>query len=137
VAAAIVREGLRIDGQRQVDLDAFVVQVVPRRHDADDARRHAVDGNDAAERAFVPAKVVDPRRVRQDADVFGADRRIGLVEQAAAQRRDAEDRHQFGCHGGGVDASRTLGGAEVDRALPVGADVLKRAIALLEFGPLG
>ena len=56
----------RIDRQRQEDLDALVVDVVAGRHDADDARRHAVDLNDATEDALVAAEVALPRPARDD-----------------------------------------------------------------------
>ena len=76
VAAALVGERLRIDGQRQDDLDPLVVDVVSGRHDADDARRRAVDLHDAADDAFVAAEVAPPRRVGEDADVLGAGQRV-------------------------------------------------------------
>ena len=87
-------------------------------------------------RRFLSAEVAAPRRVREDADVFGVRPRVRNVE-AAAQRRDAQHGHELRGHEGGIDPPRAFGRAEVDRALAVAADILERPVVFLELGPFG
>ena len=50
---ATVAGARRIQRKRQPHLDALIMHIVPRRHDADDARGHPVDRDDAAQHRFV------------------------------------------------------------------------------------
>ena len=136
VTAAARGERLRVDRQRQEDLDALVVQVEARRHDADDPGRRAVDLHDAPDDVFAAAEVAPPGRVGNDGDVLRADGGVGLVEQPAALRRDAQHVEQLRRHDGRVHPARTLGRAQVDRAGAVGADALERTVPFLELRPL-
>ena len=114
-----------IERQRQPELDARVVHVVAGRHDADDARRHTVDGNRAPDDRLVAAERAPPELARQDGDVFGARQRVFARELPAANRRDAQDRHQLEVMTADVHAARLVRRAEVDRASAVGADLLR------------
>jgi hypothetical protein len=134
MGAAVVGKRRRVDRERQEHFDALVVDVVAARHDADDMRRDSVDWNHASQGRIVTAEVVLPRRVRNDGHVFGAGSRVGRGEKTAAQRRDAEDRHQFGRHQRGIHAARPVR-PEIHCAGAIPTDVLKRARPLLELGP--
>ena len=133
VARAQIREYRGIERERQVDLDPFVAQVESARHDADDARRHAVDRHDPADRALVAAEVALPRRIGEDGDVFGAGERIGVGEQSAAERRHAEHRQELRGHERGCDPPRTLGGAEADRPSTGGGNQLRIEVRSAEI----
>jgi hypothetical protein len=135
VAAAAGRERFRIDRQRQEHFDPLVVDVVAGRHDADDARRGAVDRNDGADSRVGAAKVALPRRVRNDGDVFRAWPRIVPGEMPATQRRHADGGHQFGRHQHRGHAPRALGRTEIRGGDAIPADILKGAGPLLELGP--
>ena len=136
VSAAVARIG-GVERQGQPDLRLRVVDVVPRRHDADDARRRAVDGDHAPDDRFVAAERGAPDFARQHRHVFRAGQRVGPRELPAADRGDPEHGHQLGRDQRGVDAPRLIRRAEVDGAGPIAAHVLEGLVPLAELEELG
>ena len=131
VAAAVSR----IDGiqrERQPQLDLLIVHVVAARHDADDARLHAVDVEDRAERVLVRAERPLPQLVRENRDVFGVRQRVFAGEHPSADRLNAERRHQLVRDERGDGTARHVG-AEIRCPNRVGADRVERPVALAEL----
>ncbi len=135
MATAIAGVG-RIECQRQPHQNALIVHVVARRHDADDASRCAVDRDRSADHRLVAGKSALPDLAREHRDVFGTGQRVLSCELASANRRDTEDRHQLRGDDGGIHTARLIRRSKVDRSRSVGADLLKRSVALGELDEL-
>ena len=135
VAAAAARVG-GIQRQRQPDLHLRVVNVVARRHDADDPGRHAVDLDDAADDRLVAPERRLPDLGGQHGDVFGARKRVRACELAAPHRLHPEHRHQLGGDDRRIHPAWLLRRAEIHRPGPVRADVVERPLPLAELEEL-
>src|SRR6185503_4143590 len=103
-----ISRACRIQCEREPHLDLLIVNVVSRRHDADDSRWDTINRNHPAKDRFVATECALPDLARERADVLGARQRVGPGELTAADGRNSENRHQFRGNHRGDDAARLV-----------------------------
>ena len=136
VAAAVVRKRAGIDRERPPDLDLLVVQVVPARHDADDAARDVVDRDLLADDRVAAAKRSLPELPRQNHDRLGVGDRVGRFEPPAGEWPHAQHLHDLGGDEAFDDARRRID-AEVDLVRSIGPDRRERVVVVAVLDELG
>jgi hypothetical protein len=123
---------LRVDCQRQPQLDFLIVHIEAGRHHTDYSRACAVDLQDATEDGGVAVEAGTPQLVREDRHVLGTRQRVFACEGPTELRVHAKRGHQLVRHERGHGAAGLIG-AEVGRAHRVGAHRLEGAVPVAEL----
>src|SRR5688572_14542700 len=123
----------RVERQREPDLGVRVVNVEPRRHDAEYGSLAAVEIDLLADDRRITAERALPELVRQEGDRLAVRQVVLLREHAPTMRRDTERLEQGPCGADAGYALRRVALAQVHRGCAIRADLGERLRALPEL----